>query len=141
MDQTISQERLKEVISEGDIIVSILPETPETINYFSKEVFAAMKKGVQFVNVGRGTSVVEEDLLEALDNGTISFAALDVFQTEPLNESSPLWNHEKTLITPHISGSVEHFRDALFAVIEPNAVSFVKEGKVSVNEISYDKNY
>lgn len=141
MDQTITQERLKEVLGEGDIIVSILPQTPETINYFSKDLFATMKKGVQFVNVGRGTSVVEKDLLEALNNGTVSFAALDVFQTEPLNESSPFWDHENILITPHISGSVEHFRDALFAVMEPNARSYVTEGKVSVNKISYERNY
>ena len=141
MDETITQNQLKDILSKGDIIVSILPETEETLHYFSREIFATMKKGVQFVNVGRGSSVVEQDLLEALDNGIISFAALDVFQTEPLEESSPLWKHEKVLITPHVSGMVEHFRDALFAVIEPNIKSFLTEGKPCVNFISNDKNY
>lgn len=141
MDEMVTQDQIKQVLGEADIIVNILPETAETKGYFSKELFAAMKKGVQFVNVGRGSAVDSSALLDALDHGTVSFAALDVFEEEPLEESSPFWTHEKVFVSPHISGIMEHFRDALFSIIGPNAEAYAKTGKPSVNVIEEGKNY
>ncbi|AZP05054.1 hydroxyacid dehydrogenase [Jeotgalibaca ciconiae] len=141
VDETVAQDQCEEVLKKADYVVNILPETKETINFFDKERFSQMKEGVAFVNVGRGSSVDVAALTEALDNGTVSFAALDVFEKEPLEEDSPLWNHKKVLITPHVSGLVEHFRDELFSVIEPNVEAFVNDGKPSVNVVDYDKSY
>lgn len=91
------------LLSTADAVVNTLPGTPYTEKLFSREVFAAMKPGTVFVNVGRGTVVDEEALLEALGNGQVSYACLDVFAVEPLPQDSPLWNHPKVMVSPHTS--------------------------------------
>ncbi len=91
------------LLATADAVVNTLPGTPYTEKLFSREVFAAMKPGTVFVNVGRGTVVDEEALLEALDNGQVSYACLDVFAVEPLPQDSPLWNHPKVMVSPHTS--------------------------------------
>lgn len=140
-DETVSQENSDGQMQDADIIVNILPETPETIDFFDHQRFQNMKRGTIFVNVGRGSSVDTTALLEALDNDILAFAALDVFETEPLETGSPLWKHEKVFISPHNSGKVEHFRDALFTVIEPNMRAYANDGKPSLNVVDYDKSY
>ncbi|GAP56553.1 D-2-hydroxyacid dehydrogenase [Arthrobacter sp. Hiyo6] len=94
---------LPELLAKADAVVNTLPGTPFTEKLFNREVFAAMKPGTVFVNVGRGTVVDEEALLEALDNGQVSYACLDVFAVEPLPQDSPLWNHPKVTVSPHTS--------------------------------------
>ena len=91
------------LLATADAVVNTLPGTPSTEKLFSREVFAAMKPGTVFVNVGRGTVVDEEALLEALGNGQVSYACLDVFTVEPLPQDSPLWNHPKVMVSPHTS--------------------------------------
>ncbi|MGP6138907.1 MULTISPECIES: NAD(P)-dependent oxidoreductase [unclassified Jeotgalibaca] len=141
VDETLAQEASKSRLKEADIIVSILPQTPETIHFFNKEIFEQMKPGTLFVNVGRGSSVDAEALVEALENDTLAFAALDVFEQEPLEADSPLWQHDKILISPHNSGTVAHFRDALFTIIGPNMEAYALNGKPSLNVIDYGKSY
>lgn len=91
------------LLATADAVVNTLPGTPYTEKLFNRDVFAAMKPGTVFVNVGRGTVVDEEALLEALDNGQVSYACLDVFAVEPLPLDSPLWSHPKVLVSPHTS--------------------------------------
>ncbi|AOT04921.1 D-2-hydroxyacid dehydrogenase [Arthrobacter sp. U41] len=87
----------------ADAVVNTLPGTPYTEKLFNHDIFAAMKPGTVFVNVGRGTVVDEDALLEALDNGQVSYACLDVFAVEPLPADSPLWNHPGVMVSPHSS--------------------------------------
>ena len=141
VDETLSQEESKDRLQDADVIVSILPQTPETMGFFNKERFSKMQPGTLFVNVGRGSSVETEALLDALDQGILSFAALDVFNNEPLEEESPLWSHKKILISPHNSGSVAHFREALYGIIKPNIAAYAQNGKPAVNVIDYEKSY
>ncbi|CAH0323319.1 Glyoxylate/hydroxypyruvate reductase A [Microbacterium sp. Bi128] len=91
------------LLGTADAVVNTLPGTPYTEKLFSRDVFAAMKPGTVFVNVGRGTVVDEEALLEALGNGQVSYACLDVFAVEPLPQDSPLWNHPRVMVSPHTS--------------------------------------
>lgn len=91
------------LLATADAVVNTLPGTPYTDKLFNRAVFAAMKPGTVFVNVGRGTVVDEEALLEALDNGQVSYACLDVFAVEPLPLDSPLWSHPRVLVSPHTS--------------------------------------
>jgi phosphoglycerate dehydrogenase-like enzyme len=91
------------LLGTADAVVNTLPGTPYTEKLFTRDVFAAMKPGTVFVNVGRGTVVDEEALLEALGNGQVSYACLDVFAVEPLPQDSPLWNHPKVMVSPHTS--------------------------------------
>ena len=77
---------------------------------FNKAFFEAMKPGAYFINVGRGESAVTADLIEALNNGTIAGAGLDVTDPEPLPADHPLWNTPRVLITPHVAAlSMETF--------------------------------
>jgi phosphoglycerate dehydrogenase-like enzyme len=141
LDVTVKMDNIGTVIDFADVVVDILPQTDETYRVFDDALFSRMKKGVLFVNVGRGVTMDTDSLIKALDNGTVAFAALDVFDEEPLPAASPLWNHEKVLVTPHFSGIVEHFRDNLFEVVSENAASFKKDGKPSRNLINFEKKY
>ncbi|MET3933774.1 D-2-hydroxyacid dehydrogenase [Arthrobacter sp. OAP107] len=90
-------------LASADAVVNTLPGTPYTEKLFNRGVFAAMKPGTVFVNVGRGTVVDEDALLEALENGQVAYACLDVFAVEPLPQDSPLWNHPRVMVSPHTS--------------------------------------
>lgn len=96
---------LMPLLGRSDYVVAVLPETDRTVGLFSRSTFAAMKRGAYLVNVGRGTLVVEQDLLAALDDGQLAGACLDVFATEPLPPDSPLWSHPKVTVTPHTGGT------------------------------------
>jgi phosphoglycerate dehydrogenase-like enzyme len=87
----------------NSIIINTLPATENTQNIFSREFFSQLEN-VLFINIGRGNSVDEDHLLEALDQKHIRQAVLDVFKQEPLPKESPLWEHPQCIVTPHISG-------------------------------------
>ena len=100
------RDRLAEFLAPCDYVLCVLPGTDETRNMLDAKVFGLMKEGSLFVNVGRGSLVVESDLLAALDKGRPGAAVLDVFQTEPLPRESALWRHPKVTVTPHESGGI-----------------------------------
>ena len=93
-------------LARTDILVALLPLTPETRGILNGDLFAKLARdgalpGPVLINAGRGALHVEEDILRALDDGTLWGASLDVFTREPLPETSPLWNHPRLVITPH----------------------------------------
>jgi phosphoglycerate dehydrogenase-like enzyme len=94
---------LPTLIAQADVVVSALPLTPETTNLFDAKMFARMKKSAYFINVGRGGSVVTDDLVAALNDGTIAGAGLDVTEPEPLPKEHALWKAKNVIITPHMS--------------------------------------
>lgn len=141
VDQIFVQEDVAKAVSEADYVVNILPLTDETTGFFNLDLFNHFKKGAAFINVGRGSSVVTDDLLEALDSDQLSYAALDVFEEEPLDEDHPLWNHDKVLITPHIAGHMEDYIGTLFPIIEENLSAYVKNQEVVLNKIDFEKHY
>ncbi len=108
--------QLPEVLGKADYVVSVLPSTPETTCLFNRESFAWMKPTAFIINVGRGTLIDEADLIQSLDDGLLAGAILDVMQTEPLPETSPLWKHDKVVLTPHVSGW--HLGDAIKDIAE-----------------------
>lgn len=97
-------DEIDHILSQSDYIICILPSTMETTDLISWERLSKVKPGSMLINVGRGTLISEPDLIDALDNGPLSHAVLDVFKTEPLPEDHPFWNHPKITITPHASG-------------------------------------
>jgi glyoxylate/hydroxypyruvate reductase A len=103
---------LSSVIAGAEVVVNVLPLTDETRGVCNAGFFASMEEGSLFVNVGRGGTVVEEDLLVALDAGRPSHATLDVTVEEPLPEDSPLWAHPAVTLTPHVSGLTDLERSA-----------------------------
>jgi phosphoglycerate dehydrogenase-like enzyme len=96
-------DELLELAAEADVVINALPLTPETQGLFDKEFFDAVKPGAFFVNVARGSSVVTDDLVDALADGRIAGAGLDVTDPEPLPPDHPLWRMPNVIITPHIA--------------------------------------
>ena len=96
-------DELPAMIGEADVVVSALPLVPATTNLFDAKMFARMKKNAFFINVGRGGSVVTNDLVVALNSGTIAGAGLDVTEPEPLPKDHPLWKAKNIIVTPHMS--------------------------------------
>lgn len=86
-----------------DIVINALPLTDQTINFFNLDLFKNFKD-VIFLNIGRGASINEQDLLKALEEKYVNKAVLDVFKDEPLSASSPFWDHQNVIVTPHYSG-------------------------------------
>ncbi|HJU16594.1 MAG TPA: glyoxylate/hydroxypyruvate reductase A [Stellaceae bacterium] len=97
------REQLEPFLNQTDIAVCLLPLTKETEGIFCARTFAMMPKGAMLVNVGRGKHVVEADLIQALDAGQLSYAALDALWPEPLPPESPLWRHPKVTVMPHVA--------------------------------------
>lgn len=111
---------LPALASEADYVVAAVPLTPQTTGLFDRRLFRAMRRTARFVNVGRGLSVVEQDLLDALAAGEIAGAALDVFHEEPLPPGHPLWSAERLLVSPHMSGDARGWREALVRLFLDN---------------------
>lgn len=120
IDRFESIDNLKEVLKTSDIIILTLPLTDLTRGLINKECFSVMNKNCLLVNVSRGQVVNQNDLIDALKDGKIAGAALDVFEDEPLPAESPLWDMENVIITPHNSFVGEGNKDRLFAVIYNN---------------------
>ncbi len=90
-------------LAELDTLICLLPLTEETKGFLGAKTFSQMKKGSHLINVGRGGHVVEDELLQALESGQLSFATLDTTLVEPLPAGHPFWSHSKLLVTPHIA--------------------------------------
>jgi glyoxylate/hydroxypyruvate reductase A len=97
------REQLSAFLARSEIVVNLLPLTPETRGIFDAAAFRALPKGAAIINLGRGEHVVEADLIAALDSGHLSAATLDVFPVEPLPGDSPLWAHPKITVMPHVA--------------------------------------
>ena len=100
-----------------EILVCLLPITPQTAGIIDARTLAALPQGACIINVARGEHVVEEDLLAALDSGHIAGATLDVFHEEPLPPEHPFWHHPRVTVTPH-AASFSDPRSVLTQVIE-----------------------
>ncbi len=98
---------MTELLSRSQIVVSLLPLTPETRGILDAAALARMPRGGCVINVARGPQIVNADLLAALDAGQLAHAYLDVFETEPLPSDSPLWAHPGISITPHTAALTE----------------------------------
>ena len=95
--------QLEAFMGRSDILVALMPSTPETRKMINSRTLSWLPSGACFINAGRGDLVDEEDLVEALDHGSLAGAALDVFETEPLPQESILWTHPNVYVTPHIA--------------------------------------
>jgi phosphoglycerate dehydrogenase-like enzyme len=102
-----------DALAVADHVVCILPGGTATARYFDRARFSAMKPGARFYNIGRGTTVDQDALLEALDAGTLDSAYLDVTDPEPLPAEHPLWAHPRCIVTPHTAGGFEQEYEAL----------------------------
>ncbi len=110
-------DELREFQQRADIVVLLLPLTRDTEDLVDRSFLAGIRKGAALVNVGRGRLIVDSDLIDALNAGTLRHAVLDVFRTEPLPSDHPFWGHPRITITPHNS-SATNPRTALAQIVE-----------------------
>ncbi len=133
-------EELKEVLGQVDAVVLALPGTDLTHHIIDGSVFDAMKPGITFVNVGRGSTVDEEALIEALRRGTVGYAALDVFEVEPLPARSPLWDMSNVIISPH-GAAITVEEDRMIAELFAENATRLLDGRPMRNLVNIDEFY
>ena len=102
-----SGRELDKFLEGSEILVCLMPLTDETKWILNRSLFEKLPRGARVINLGRGQHVVEQDLLNALETGHLSHAALDVFEVEPLPKEHPYWTHPKISITPHVASMID----------------------------------
>ncbi|KOG03508.1 putative dehydrogenase [Pseudomonas syringae pv. aceris] len=102
----VGNEQLDAFLAKTDILVNLLPDTPQTRGLIDTRVLSMLPRGAGFINAGRGTHVVTDALLAALDAGHLSGAMLDVFACEPLLPGDPLWSHPGVIVSGHVASAV-----------------------------------
>jgi phosphoglycerate dehydrogenase-like enzyme len=126
VDEVFSPDGLSTVLSKSDFVVNALPLTNETKGLFNRSNFSRFKEGAMFISVGRGGTVVEDDLVEALRSGLVSGAALDVFSREPLPKDSPLWKMRNVIVSPHCAGRSELHSAKAYSILRDNLGKYSK---------------
>ena len=131
---------IADMAAECDYLVVALPLSAHTKSTIGKTFFSAMKQEAIFINIGRGGVVDEEALLDALQNGQIAGAALDVFTQEPLPSDSPFWQLENVIISPHTSGNSVFYSDFCVELFAENLRRYLDKLPL-LNRISREKGY
>lgn len=126
-----------ELLSDADWVISTLPLTKATQGLFNSQLFSYFNRAA-FINVGRGATVDEQALLEALDAGKVRHAVLDVFKEEPLPKTSPLWKRENVFITPHIS-AVTELDEAIACFLE--TLKRIENNEKLPNKVDFSRGY
>ena len=119
-------DRLPDLLAQSDVVVLAAPHTPETKRLIGRAQIDRMKRGALLVNIARGKLVDDEALIEALRDGRLGGAALDVFSQEPLEPSSAYWDLPNVIITPHTSGAMKDYWTPLVALFADNLRRFEK---------------
>lgn len=122
--RTLPESETLSVVAEADAVVLALPLTPATTGLVDRAFLAGMKEGAWLVNVARGQVVVTADLVEALEEGRIGGAALDVTDPEPLPEGHRLFELDNAIITPHVANTAEIGTASLFRLVSENVRRF-----------------
>lgn len=129
---------LAEALAGSLVVINLLPLTAATRDFFSARRFAAMRAGASLVNLARGDHVVEQDLLAALDAGTLAHAVLDVFRSEPLPPAHPFWRHPRVTVLPHVAALTDARSAA--AVVAAN-VAALAAGRPIAHQVSRERGY
>ena len=140
VDEVHPAEDLKKLMPNADFIAVSTPLTPATHGLIDKDKIAAMKPGVIFADVSRGGVVDQRALYDALQTGQIAAAVLDVFETEPLPETSPLWALENVIISPHCSSVYAEWEKASFEIFIKNLGRWMK-GEELINIVNPNRGY
>lgn len=142
IDELYTTSQLDMVLPLADFVILALPQTPETIHLMNKEKMLLMKKDAMLVNIGRGSAIVTEDLIDVLSLGHFYGVALDVVEEEPLSSLSPLWHFDNVLITPHASGGYawQSTRDYYTELVIRN-IHHLKNNEDLENEVDFQTGY
>ena len=139
-DETVPSTELDSVWPRADYFVLLMPLTDETHHVVDAAAFAKMKDSAVVINVGRGPLVNTDDLVEALRNGEIAGAGLDVTEPEPLPDGHPLWAMPQCVITPHLANPLYSVRDRIGAHMLKNMEAFAA-GETMPTEVDIEAGY
>ena len=131
---------LAELAGQADVVVNATPLTPATTGLFDGTFFSNMTPGAYFINVGRGKSVVTDDLIDALNSGHLGGAALDVQDPEPLPAGHPLWSARNVIITPHISAGSDVQMQRFWLLVRENLRRYTM-GERMLNVVDIERGY
>ena len=127
VDNFYQNKDLNNLLQKSDFVINCLPLTAETTHFFKLATFKQMKPTSYFINIGRGKTVDENDLIIALKKGIIAGAGLDVFDIEPLPENSELWKLENVIITPHYAGWTPSYIDRVITIFCSNLKAYLSD--------------
>lgn len=139
-DSVVGTDQVNDVLSQSDFVVVALPPTNDTYHFMNKDRFNTMKQGSYFINVGRGNTIVEADLVEFLRNGKIAGAGLDVFEVEPLPKDHPFWQLDNVIVSPHNAYNSNDHQDRVMTLFLQNLKLFY-EGKPLINVVNKQLGY
>ncbi|HWE05066.1 MAG TPA: glyoxylate/hydroxypyruvate reductase A [Rhizomicrobium sp.] len=122
----------------SDFLICLLPLTDDTRGILNAKTFAMLPKDSYVINVARGGHLIEGHLIAALDSGHLAGATLDVFQTEPLPETSPLWKHPKIVVTPHVAAISDPRVAANFVI---DGIAHAERGEKHPNTVDMSRGY
>ena len=140
VDVLLAPNQLETLLAESDFVVLSAPSTPETYHLIDATTLRQMKPSAVLVNIARGDLVNEADLLAALQSGVIAGAALDVFEVEPLPDSSPLWAAPNVILSPHIAGMSTSYSRRLTDLLLDNLARF-RAGEPLRNVVDVARGY
>ena len=140
VSEILSPDQTAELVARSDYVVLVVPLTDDTRDLFDAEMIARMKPDAVMVNLSRGGIVNEDALVQALKDGTIKGAAIDVFEQEPLPSDSPFWTTPNTLLTPHMAASDSNYVPMVVDILAEN-MKRIKNGQPLVNEVDRYRGY
>ncbi len=124
LQRILRHDRLDDLLRDADVVVNAAPLTPATVRLFGWEQFTRMRPTACFVNVGRGETVDQDALIDALRDGVIAAAGLDVTTPEPLPSDSPVWALPNVILTAHYAGWSDTMLDRIYAIFTDNLRRF-----------------
>jgi phosphoglycerate dehydrogenase-like enzyme len=139
-DRIYPPQALHSFLGECDYVVMLVPLTPETRHMIDAEALRAMKANAVLINLARGGVADTDALVEALNEGIIAGAGLDVFEQEPLSEHSPLWEAPNVILSPHIAGFTSRYDDRATDLFSENLRRYL-EGEPLLNRVNKQRGY
>lgn len=139
--KTVPFQNLVEELEDADNVLSLLPSTADTKHALTKSHFKAMKANPIFMNFGRGDVADEAVLVEALENGWIRHAVLDVFEIEPLPKESPLWSQDNVTISPHVSSHSDYYVERALEIFSRNLIKWEQGESDLENQVDLKLGY
>lgn len=141
VDYVYGPAEMDEVFKQSDYVINLLPETITTRGLIDKKFFTLMKKSACFINLGRGSTVNQADLIDALRTKMFHALVSDVYEEEPLPEDNPLWQLENVILTPHIAGVSSKYLERALSIIRHNLKVYVSHSGVMMNVVDLARGY
>jgi phosphoglycerate dehydrogenase-like enzyme len=141
VDHVYGPLEMGEVFIQSDYVINLLPDTQATRGLIDKTFFALMNKSACFINLGRGSTVNQADLIDALRTKTIRAAVSDVYEEEPLPADSPLWQMENVILTPHVAGVSPQYLQRAVEIVRHNLNVYVRRSGQMINVVDLRLGY